>query len=87
MDESGWECPKCGGRDSYQGFQVMNSGGANWATKRVRVVTCRKCDIPMGYQQSEPDRKKMVWKTAGWVLLFVPLLMILMIWIMSEIYI
>jgi hypothetical protein len=40
-------CGKCEGTDWYPAVQVMNSGGANWGTKRVELPTCRKCDITM----------------------------------------
>ncbi len=40
-------CGKCEGTDWYPAVQVMNSGGANWGTKRIEVATCRKCDITM----------------------------------------
>jgi len=40
-------CGKCDGTEWYTGVQVLNSGAANWFTKRVEVPTCKKCDIPM----------------------------------------
>jgi hypothetical protein len=40
-------CGKCEGTEWYPGVQVMNSGVANWFTKRVEVPMCKVCDIPM----------------------------------------
>ena len=68
-------CGKCEGTDWYPAVQVMNSGSANWFTKRVELPTCRKCDITMRKLSSNGSQS--IQGNAGGATLFIIIFMLL----------